>query len=143
MSWWALKYIFAQQLTRIFEVLVCQRASSRLKVMGWWWPPGLYCHLLGLGVLSISISISHTPFPCPIPNPVPIPNPQSQSLNKMKRKFMYVECRCQCLFKIDFVRKSRCIDGWWTEILIKVWQYSQAVREPGRWILVNIKWFDL
>ena len=32
----------------------------------WWWPRALYCHLLGLRVLSISV-------------PIPIPNPQSKS----------------------------------------------------------------
>ncbi len=38
-------------------------------------PPGFYCHLLGLGVLSIS----HSQYPIPIPisspqSPIPVPN---------------------------------------------------------------------
>ena len=52
-----------------------------------WWPPGLYCHLLGLGIGVLSIShfpISIFPFPFPIPNshlqfPSPVPNPSPQS----------------------------------------------------------------
>ena len=49
------------------------------------WPVRLYCHLLGLGVLSIfhfPISILFSDFPFPIPNsqlPIPIPNPSTPS----------------------------------------------------------------
>ena len=43
-----------------------------------WWSPGLYCHLLVLGVLSISIPIPHSLFPIPYPYPIlnPISHPK-------------------------------------------------------------------
>ena len=43
-------------------LLFCQSTLSWLKVVGgwWWWPVRLYCHLLGLGVLSILFPFSHS-----------------------------------------------------------------------------------
>ena len=45
--------------TFLLEAFFCKSTPSWLKVTGWavvvGWPPGLYFHLLGLGVLSISI----------------------------------------------------------------------------------------
>ena len=62
--------------TYLLKALCCQGPSSWLKVRGWmaqpaiWWPPGLYCHILGLGVLSF-------------PNSQAQAQSQTQSLDKM------------------------------------------------------------
>ena len=46
--------------TYLLKALCCQTSPSWLKVMGGWWPRALYCHLLGLGVLSLSQSQSQS-----------------------------------------------------------------------------------
>ena len=71
--------------TFLLKALCCQITPSWLKVMGggWWWgPPGLYCHLLGLGIHSI-----------PISHPQNQSKSQSQSLDNYS--FMGFYCQTQ------------------------------------------------